>query len=147
MLGKKPLHLSMIRISIMLTFLVAYNFVTAQHINYRDRTKPPPKPVVEAPPKPAIKEVRDSVMTMAEDSVEEVITPHNECPGMDASLPVLTNYVPPEIVKSFKIKFDDHVYSITSIKVSANQIQYKLKVCYKGEFVIRFVDTDGDILR
>ena len=120
-------------------FLAPCNFVTAQHIGYRDKTTPPPKPV--------IKEVGDTVKVMAEDSVAEIITPHNECPGMSASLPVLTNYVPPEIVKNFKIKFEDHVYSITSIKVSANQIQYKLKVCYKGEFVIRFVDTDGDILR
>jgi len=131
----------------MLIFFVACNFVTAQHIGYRDRTKPPSKPVTEPPPKPVIKQVIDSVEVMAEDSVAEIITPHSECPGMDASLPVLTNYVPPEIVKNFKIKFEDHVYSITSIKVSANQIQYKLKVCYKGEFVIRFVDTDGDILR
>ena len=137
----------MIRVAIMLIFFVACNFVTAQHIGYRDRTKPPSKPVTEPPPKPVIKQVIDTVEVMVEDSVAEIFTPHSECPGMDASLPVLTNYVPPEIVKNFKIKFEDHVYSITSIKVSANQIQYKLKVCYKGEFVIRFVDTDGDILR
>ena len=129
----------MIRINITLFFLLAYNSMTAQHIGYRDRTRPPLPSV--------IKEVRDTVKVMAEDSVEEIITPHNECPGMDASLPVLTNYVPPEIVNDFKIKFEGHVYSITSIKVSANQVQYKLKVCHNGEFVIRFVDTDGDILR
>ena len=136
----------MIRITITLIFLGACSLVTAQHIGYRDKTKPQPKPVIEAPPKPVIKQAIDTV-DIAEDSVAEIITPHSECPGMDASLPVLTNYVPPQIVKDFKIKFEDHVYSITSIKVSANQIQYKLKVCYKGEFVIRFVDTDGDILR
>ena len=129
----------MIRINITLFLLLAYNSMTAQHIGYRDRTRPPLPSV--------IKEVRDTVKVMAEDSVEEIITPHNECPGMDASLPVLTNYVPPEIVNDFKIKFEGHVYSITSIKVSANQVQYKLKVCHNGEFVIRFVDTDGDILR
>ena len=136
---KKVLNLNMIRINITLVFLLAYNSMAAQHIGYRDRTRPPLQPV--------IKEVRDTVKVIAEDSVEEIITPHSECPGMDASLPVLTNYVPPEIVNNFKIKFEGHVYSITSIKVSANQIQYKLKVCHNGEFVIRFVDTDGDILR
>jgi hypothetical protein len=115
----------------MLIFLIAYNFGHAQHIQYRDRKSPSLKPV----------------SVMAQDSVKEIITPHSECPGMKGSLPVLTNYVPPEIVKKFKIKFEGHVYSITSIKVSANQIQYKLKVCNNGEFVIRFVDTDGDILR
>ena len=130
----------MAKTGIMLFLLLAYNSLAAQHIGYRDRTKPPSQPVV--------KEVRDTVQVV-EDSVAEaeIITPHNECPGIDASLPVLTNYVPPEIVKDFKIKFEGHVYSITSIKVSANQVQYKLKVCYDGEFVIRFVDTDGDILR
>jgi hypothetical protein len=129
----------MTRISIILIFLVAYNSLAAQHIGYRDRTKPPSKPVA--------KEIRDTVKVTVEDSEAEIITPHSECPGMDASLPVLNNYVPPEIVNTFKTKFEGHVYSITSIKVSANQFQYKLKVCYNGEFVIRFVDTDGDILR
>ena len=121
----------MIKIRIMLIFVIAYNFGYAQHIQYRDRKNLPSKPV----------------SAMAEDSVREIITPHSECPGMKGSLPVVTNYVPPEIVKKFKIKFAGHVYSITSLKVSANQLQYKLKVCNNGEFVIRFVDTDGDIVR
>jgi hypothetical protein len=126
-------------LAILLIFLAACNSLTAQHIGYKDRTKPASATVVKEPP--------TIVKVVAEDSVTEIITPHSECPGMSASLPVLTNYVSPDIVKTFKKKFEDHVYSITAIKVSANQFQYKLKVCYNGEFVIRFVDTDGDILR
>ena len=123
----------------MLIFLMACNAATSQHVGYRDKTKPPLKPVVKL--------LIDTVRVIVEDSVAEIITPHNECPGMRGPLPVLINYVPPEIVNKFRIQFKGHVYSITSIKVSANQFQYKLKVCYNGEFVIRFVDIDGDILR
>lgn len=129
----------MTRLSITLIFLIVSNLATAQHIGYRDITKPLLKPVA--------KEVINTVRVMAEDSVEEIITLHSECPGMEGPLPVLINYIPPDIVEKFKIKFEGHLYSITTIKVSANQFQYKLKVCYNGEFVIRFVDTDGDILR
>ena len=120
-----------------LLFLTAANSVTAQHIGYRDRTRLTTK-----------QEVRDTLKTALKDTLQaEIVTPHNECPGMDASLPVLTNYVPGEIVTKFKEKFQGHVYSITSLKVSENELEYKLKVCYKGEFLTRFVDANGNIVR
>ena len=127
------------RAGLILIFFMVCNSATSQHIGYRDNTKPALKLLP--------KERTDSVKVMAEDSVEEIVTPHSQCPGMEGPLPVLINYVPPDIVEKFKNKFEGHVYSITTIKVSANQFQYKLKVCNNGEFVIRFVDTDGDILR
>ncbi len=107
----------------------------SQHIQYREKPKPvqqTPAPIVTPP---------------TVDTVKEIFTPNTECPGMDASLPVLMNYVPPEIVAKFKLKFNGHCYCITSIKVSETETQYKLRVCNKGEFVERFVDTEGVVVR
>jgi hypothetical protein len=122
-------------ITVIMFFAVA-NPLMAQHIRYVDKTKPLPKQEVtgiKIPPK-------DSV-------VAEIITPHNECPGMDASLPVAMNYVSPDIINKFRIKFEGHLYCITSLKISATETQYKLRICYKGEFVERYVNTEGKIVR
>ncbi len=124
----------MIRIIIAFFFFAAGNTVAAQHIQYREKDKPLPKQEV----KPAVP--KDS-------AVAEIITPHNECPGMDASLPVCMNYVPPEIVNKFKVKFEGHCYAITTLKKSLTETQYKLRICYHGEFVERFVDVNGVIFR
>lgn len=69
-----------------------------------------------------------------------------DCPGQSASLPVLTNYVPAEIVTKFKIKFNDRVYSITTLKAAEDKSQYKLKVCIKGQFKILLIDEDGKLV-
>jgi hypothetical protein len=69
-----------------------------------------------------------------------------ECPGLAASLPVLTNYVPPEFVSKMKGKFDNHVYSITTLKVAIDKFEYKIKVCVKGQFKILMMDEAGNIV-
>ena len=66
-----------------------------------------------------------------------------DCPGLSASLPVLTNYVSPEFVTKMKERFDNHVYSITTLRISDSRFQYKLKVCVKGQFKILMLDEEG----
>lgn len=125
----------MIKIIIVFAFLSSGNSVIAQHIQYREKEKPSPLQKVQPAPPP-----KDSI-------VKEIFTPHNECPGMDASLPVCMNYVPPEIVNKFRVKFEGHCYCITSLKISLTENEYKLRICYNGEFVERFVDVNGVIVR
>lgn len=124
----------MIRLITVIMFFAVVNPLMAQHIRYVDKTKPPPNQEVT------------NIQNAPKDSAE-IITPHNECPGMDASLPVAMNYVPPEIINKFRIKFEGHLYCITTIKISDIETQYKLRICYKGEFVERYVNTEGKIVR
>ena len=119
-----------------LFFFTITDVALSQHIQYREKEKPPVKQQASATPPPP----KDS-------AVAEIVTPNTDCPGMDASLPVLMNYVPPEIVQKFKVKFNGHVYCITSLKISDTAFQYKLRICNNGEFVERFVDLNGIIVR
>jgi hypothetical protein len=127
--------MNMKRIIVALFFLATGKCVVAQHIQYREKEKPPSKQ-------------EKKIETLPKDSVvAEIITPHNQCPAMDASLPVCMNYVPPEIVNKFRVKFEGHCYCITSLKISLTETQYKLRICFNGEFVERYVNTDGIIVR
>jgi len=68
------------------------------------------------------------------------------CPGLSGSIPVLTNYVPNEMVLKLTEIYKGHLYSITSLKVENNKLEFKLKVCEKGEIKFEYADETGNII-
>ena len=68
------------------------------------------------------------------------------CPGLTGSIPVLTNYVPNEMVLKLTEIYKGHLYSITSLKVENNKLEFKLKVCEKGEIKFEYADETGNII-
>ena len=95
---------------------------------------------------------RDTVKIIVHDTVRvagEKIVYHkwpDKCPGLSGAVPVLTNYVPKEIVPKITEIYKGHLYSITSIKVGNNKLNYKLKVCENGEIKFEYADENGDII-
>ena len=71
--------------------------------------------------------------------------PHR-CPAFTGALPVLNNYVPPEIALIINEKFEGHLYSISSYKGPDNQPQYKLKVCSGGMIKYEYADSKGNVV-
>ena len=107
------------------------NCLFAQHIHYSDKAKAKSDNI--SPTKPA----------------KEIIVYHDwpdRCPALSGSVPVLTNYVPLEIVRKLKEKYEGHLYSITSLKVANDKLQYKMKVCVKGEIKFEYADETGIII-
>lgn len=104
--------------------------------------------------------VRDTIRLIARDTVKIVVhdtlrvAPDkvvyhkwpDRCPGLSGAVPVLTNYVPKEIVPKITEIYKGHLYSITSIKVANNKLNYKLKVCENGEIKFEYADENGDII-
>lgn len=70
----------------------------------------------------------------------------DRCPGLSGAVPVLTNYVPKEIVPKVTEIYKGHLYSITSIKVANNKLNYKLKVCENGIIKLEYADENGNII-
>ena len=95
---------------------------------------------------------RDTLKIIVHDTVRvagEKIVYHkwpDKCPGLSGAVPVLTNYVPKEIVPKITEIYKGHLYSITSIKVANNKLNYKLKVCENGEIKFEYADENGDII-
>ncbi len=110
------------RMSILLLFIFFSSAMYGQHIHYYD----------------------PGVSKRTSTKSANIIT--IDCPGQTASLPVLTNYVLPELVTRMKERFNDHVYSITTLKSAQNKVQYRLKVCVKGQIRILLVDEEGNVV-
>lgn len=95
---------------------------------------------------------RDTVKIVVHDTVNvapEKVVYHkwpDRCPGLSGAVPVLTNYVPKEMVPKLTEIYKGHLYSITSIKVANNKLNYKLKVCENGEIKFEYADENGDII-
>lgn len=68
------------------------------------------------------------------------------CPGTSTELPILNNYVPQDVVVTLKQKYMGYLYSITSLKVTADKLKYKVSVCDNGITRIEFVDETGLII-
>ncbi len=60
-----------------------------------------------------------------------------------ASLPVLENSIPGAVVSTIKAKFENSVYDITSIKSSAGQPVYVVRVGNNGIYKTEIVNADG----
>ena len=70
----------------------------------------------------------------------------DRCPAFTGALPVLNNYVPPEIALIINEKFEGHLYSISSYKGPDNQPEYKLKVCSGGMIKYEYADSKGNVV-
>jgi hypothetical protein len=107
--------------------IVKGNCLFAQHVQYSDKAKVPV----------TIKPAKNPVVY------------HNwpdRCPAISGSIPVLTNYVPRELVLKLTEIYEGHLYSITSLRANNNKLQYKLKVCVKGELRFEYADETGYII-
>ena len=70
----------------------------------------------------------------------------DKCPGLSGATPVLTNYVPKEMVLKLTEIYKGYLYSISSIKVANNKLEYKLKVCENGVIKFEYADENGNII-
>ncbi|HWH63608.1 MAG TPA: hypothetical protein VNS50_10055 [Ginsengibacter sp.] len=70
----------------------------------------------------------------------------DRCPGLSGAVPVLTNYVPKEIVPKLTEIYKGHLYSITTVKVANGKVEYKMKVCENGEIKFEYADENGDLI-
>lgn len=96
---------------------------------------------------------RDTVKIIVHDTVRvatDKVVYHkwpDRCPGLSGAVPVLTNYVPKDIIPKITEIYKGHLYSITSIKAANNKLNYKLKVCENGEIKFEYADEKGDIIK
>jgi len=70
----------------------------------------------------------------------------DKCPAFTGALPVLNNYVPPEIQLIITEKFEGHLYSISSYQGPDNKPQYKLKICSGGMIKYEYADAKGNVM-
>lgn len=64
-----------------------------------------------------------------------------------AALPVLENSIPDAVVSTIKAKFGDSVYDITSIKSSADQTAYVVRVGNNGIYKTEIINADGSAVQ
>lgn len=70
----------------------------------------------------------------------------DKCPGLTGAVPVLINFVPPEIVLIVTEKYKGHLYSISTNNGRDNKPEYKLKVCKDGMIRYEYANYKGDIM-
>ena len=104
--------------------------------------------------------VHDTLKVMVRDTVEIVIhdtvnvcpteTVYHKwpdrCPGLSGAIPVLSNYIAPEMVLKLTEIYKGHLYSISSSKNNNNKVLYKLKVCENGVIKFEYADENGNII-
>ena len=120
----------MIKIILAILLSLTGNCLFGQHLQYRDNTKRP-------------------VMTRASPIKDTAVVYHewpDLCPGSTGTLPILTNYVPKELMLKLREIYKGHLYSITSLTAADGKRQYKLQVCVKGETKFDYADENGNII-
>ena len=97
--------------------------------------------------------VRDTVEIVIHDTVNVCPTEKtvyhkwpDRCPGLTGAIPVLSNYIEPEMVLKLTEIYKGHLYSISSSKNAKNKVQYKLKVCENGVIKFEYADENGNII-
>ena len=118
----------MIKIIPGILLILTANCLSAQHLQYSDKTKIRTKNIKTAKPTVVYHDWPD------------------RCPAISGSIPVLTNYVSRELVLKLTEIYEGHLYSITSLKADNDKPQYKLKVCVKGEIKYDYADETGNII-
>ena len=121
----------MIKIIPGVLLILTANCLSAQHLQYSDKTKIITKNIKPAKP------------------VANTVVYHDwpdRCPAISGSIPVLTNYVSRELVLKLTEIYEGHLYSITSLRNDNDKLQYKLKVCVKGELKFQYADETGNII-
>ncbi len=128
---------AMKNIILTMILIAAGNGLFAQHIHYSDKAKRIKTVALPNQPIPAAKAEKDTVVYHKWPDL---------CPGLSGSIPALTNYVPGEIVLKLTEFYKGHLYSITSLIIGKDKLEYKLKVCDKGEITLAYADASGDII-
>jgi hypothetical protein len=95
--------------------------------------------------------VRDTFQIVIHDTVNicPTVVYHkwpDKCPGLSGSIPVINNYVAPEMILKLTEYFEGHLYSISSTRNASNKVQYKLKVCENGQIQFEYADENGNII-
>ena len=93
--------------------------------------------------------ITDTIRVTIHDTVRSAPVYHkwpDRCPGLSGAVPVLTNYVPRELVPKLTEMFKGHLYSITSVKVPGNKFNYKMRVCENGEIKFEYANENGDLI-
>jgi hypothetical protein len=104
--------------------------------------------------------VHDTLKVMVHDTIEIVvhdtinvcptgIVYHkwpDKCPGLSGAVPVLLNYINPEMVLKLTEIYKGYLYSISSTMNADHRLQYKLKVCEKGVIKFEYADENGNII-
>jgi hypothetical protein len=96
--------------------------------------------------------IRDTIKIVIKDTVKSTmdkVVYHkwpDRCPGLSGAVPVLTNYIPKEIIPKLTEIYKGHLYSISSIKSANNKPEYKLKVCENGQIRFEYADENGNII-
>lgn len=160
------------RIVFAILLIVTGNFSFAQYVHYSDKTqhadvapKVVPNTVVRDTVRIIVRDtvrviVRDTIKVVVRDTVKIVIQDTvksapgkvayhkwpDRCPGLSGAVPVLLNYIPKEIVPKLTEIYKGHLYSISSIKVDNNKLEYKLKVCENGAIRFEYADENGNII-
>lgn len=120
----------MLKIILAIIFATTGSSLFAQHVQYSGKKKPAPA-------------------ARSKSSGSDSVVYHewpDRCPAISGSIPVLTNYVPGELVLKLTEIFKGHLYSITSLAAGNGKLKYKLQVCVKGELVFEFADDNGVII-
>lgn len=120
----------MIKMTLAILLIVTGNRLFAQHLQYRDNTK---RPVIRRPGP-----IKDTAVVYHEWP--------DLCPGNAGTLPLLTNYVPKELMLKLREIYKGHLYSITSLTAADGKRQYKLQICVKGETRFDYADESGNII-
>ena len=129
---------------VILLLIVSVYSVTAQHIQYRDRTRPVENKSNRAP---------DTAITNKSPAKKAFVEEQYMCnltspPGAASQLPVIINNVSPEMVKMVKERYTGRLYSITGLNMFDQRLKFKLKICDKdnGKFRSEYLDKDGSVV-
>ena len=96
--------------------------------------------------------VRDTIEIVVHDTVNVCPTETvyhkwpDRCPAVAGAIPVLRNYVPPQLVLKLTEIFKGYLYSISATKNANNKPEYELKVCENGFIKIEYADENGNII-
>ncbi len=156
----------LIRISIILFSAFSVYTSNAQHIQYRDKSKPVnqsknvPENQGASIPENKLKIIPVKTTTEASETIAIKLNPkrkyieeQNNCnllsdPKIAPQLPIVINNVPSEMVKNLKEKYEGRLYSITTLNMTDDRLKYKLKICDKdnGKFRSEYLDIDGNVI-
>ena len=132
-------HPTMLR-SILLSLCISPFLCFSQYIHYTDNTVL--RKAVASNDR--VKSTQVGRLVPIAKATIEIVTV--DCPGQSASLPVLNNYVPGELVSKLKTRYMGHLFCMTTMKTKGLPDKYLLKLCVKGQFREAFADGEGNII-
>ena len=138
---------SLKKFTLILPLIVSIYSVTAQRIQYRDKSKPAEKVVLTEDSGKAFK---IPPVTIDPPQKKPYVEEQNMCnltsrPGVASQLPLIINKISPEMVKMLKERYTGRLYSITGLNMIDQRLKFKLKICdkdngkFRSEYLIKMV--------